>query len=174
MIPGGPDIFIHAGSPVTLECVISHFVIPPMSLNWTHNDKLLDKSRYSGLSHKVDTSIILSSNISMSAILTSFSSSVKIIVGMDKDSGNYTCWPDITAPATITLHVIDNRGEHRLPMLNSNALIVRQDRWIVIFLLMIIITYFTSTAYVEPEKSYPTEDINLLTIIIKQEQMIMC
>ena len=146
MIPGGPDIYIHAGSPVTLECVISHFVIPPMSVNWTYNDKLLDKSQYSGLSHKVDTNITLSSNTSMSSILTSFSSSVKIIDAMDNDSGNYTCWPDITTPATITLHVIGKRGEHRLPMLNSNASMVRQDRWIiVIFLVKIMVRHSHSS-----------------------------
>ena len=111
MIPGGPVIYIHAGSPVHLECVISHFVIPPMSVNWTHNDKILDKSRYSDLSHKVDINISLSSNLSMSAILTSFSSSVKIIVATDNDSGNYTT-------------VLDNKWEYMLPMLNSNSLMI--------------------------------------------------
>ena len=139
MIPGGPDIYIHAGSPVHLECVISHFVIPPMSVNWTHNDKLLDKSHYSGLSHKVDTNTTLSSNLSMTTMLTSFSSSVKILVAMDNDSGNYTCWTDITTPATITLHVIDTTGEHRLPMLNSDGSIVTQDSWIVVILLVMML-----------------------------------
>ena len=140
MIPGGPDIYIHAGSPVHLECIISHFVIPPMSVNWTHNNKLLDDSQYSGLSHKVDTNINLSLNVSMSAILTSFSSSVDILVATDKDGGNYTCRPDVMTQTTITLHVIDNRGEHRLPMLNSDGMMVRQlqDRWMVVIFLMMI------------------------------------
>ena len=138
MIPGGPDIYIHSGSPVLLECVISHFVIPPMSVNWTHNNKLLDKIRYSGLSHKVDANITLSSNVSMSAILTSFSSSVKIIVATDKDAGSYTCRPEMITPTTITLHVIDNKGEHRLPMLNSDSQIVVDAGWTVMTVLVMI------------------------------------
>ena len=144
MIPGGPDIYIHAGSPVHLECVISHFVIPPMSVKWTHNNKLLDKSRYSGLSHKVDTNITLSSNISMSSILTSFSSSVNIVVAMDKDGGNYTCRPETMTPTIITLHVIDNKGEHRLPMLNSDGCIVRGESLTVqTVLVMMMLTDLT-------------------------------
>ena len=109
-----------------------------MSVNWTHNDKMLDKSRYSGLSHKVDINISLSSNLSMSAILTSFSSSVKIIVATDKDAGRYTCRPEMITPTTITLHVIDNKGEHRLPMLNSDSQIVRNEGWTIAISLVII------------------------------------
>ena len=138
VIPGGQNIFIHAGSPVHLECFISHFVIPPMSVNWTLNEKQLDKSRYSGLSYKVDTNITPSSNISMSAILTSFSSSVDILVATVKDAGNYTCRPEMMTPTTITLHVIDNKGEHRLPMLNSDSQIVVDEGWTVMTVLVMI------------------------------------
>ena len=115
-----------------------------MSVKWTHNNKLLDKSRYSGLSHKVDTNITLSSNISMSSILTSFSSSVNIVVAMDKDGGNYTCRPETMTPTIITLHVIDNKGEHRLPMLNSDGCIVRGESLTVqTVLVMMMLTDLT-------------------------------
>ena len=100
-----------------------------MSVTWTHNSKLLDKSRHSGLSHQVDPNLNLSSNLSMSDILTSFSSNVKIAVASEKDAGNYTCQPDLITPANITLHVIDNTGEHRLPMLNSQGLMLQHEGW---------------------------------------------
>ena len=121
VILSGPDIYIHSGSPVHLECVVSQFVIPPMSVTWTHQHRVLDTSRYSGLSHKVDTNINLPSNLSMSDILTSFSSSLKIPLVSHSDAGNYSCRPRNFTPATIRLHVIDNRGEHRLPISNSGS-----------------------------------------------------
>ena len=36
-IRGGPDIFIHDGSPALLECVVTDFILPPQTVAWRHN-----------------------------------------------------------------------------------------------------------------------------------------
>ena len=98
---------------------------------------------------------------------------------MDNDSGNYTCWTDITTPATITLHVIDKTGEHRLPMLNSDGSIVTQDSWIIVILLLMIMLPNYMNSYGEQSKSCPEEVSNKLFSSIslstnKNDNMLMC
>ena len=119
-ILGGPDIYIKAGSPIHLECVVTNFVIPPLSVSWTRNHKLLDKNRYSGLSHKVDRKLNMSSNFTMTDILTSFTSSLKISLADTADAGNYSCHLESIPPATISLHVLRQDGEH-LPVTGGVA-----------------------------------------------------
>ena len=118
-ILGGPDIYTHAGSPVHLECVVTNFVIPPMSVAWTHNGRLLDTTRYSGLAHKVDTKMNLSSTITMTDILTMFSSIVKISMANSEDGGNYSCKPHKLRPGNVRLHIIKYSEEYRLPSINT-------------------------------------------------------
>ena len=44
-IVGGPDIFIHGGSPAQLECRVTDFILPPGDLLWQHNDDTLGSVR---------------------------------------------------------------------------------------------------------------------------------
>ena len=37
-ILGGPDIFIHAGSPASLECLVSRFIVPPGTVVWSRDN----------------------------------------------------------------------------------------------------------------------------------------
>ena len=138
---GGPDLYVHSGSPAHLFCVVSQFVIPPMSVTWTHGDMLLDKSRYSGLSQKVNTNISLPSNQSMSTILTTFSSSLAIPLVSESDRGEYSCRPHSFTPAVISLHVIHTGGEHRLPMLNSEPSVNKLEWWRMRIFLLIFLCF---------------------------------
>ena len=90
-----------------------------MSVSWTHDGTLLDRTRYSGLAHKVDSKINLSSTLSMSDILTMFSSSVNIAVANSEDGGNYSCKPHKLSPARVRLHIIKYSQEYRLPSINT-------------------------------------------------------
>ena len=141
-ILGGPDIYTHAGSPVQLECVVTNFVIPPMSVSWTHDGRLLDRTRYSGLAHKVDTKINMSSTLSMTDILTMFSSSVKIAMANSEDGGNYSCNPHKLEHYTVRLHVIDM---YRLPMINSHqyhgGTLIGLFKYLVMVLILSEITF---------------------------------
>ena len=59
----------------------------------------------------------LSSTITMTDILTMFSSIVKISMANSEDGGNYSCKPHKLEHYTARLHVIDM---YRLPMINSD------------------------------------------------------
>ena len=115
---------------------MSNFVIPPMSLSWSHNEKLLDKSRYSGLSHKVEPKLNLSSKLVMSDILSRFSSSVKIGMASEVDAGNYSCKPGLLSQASITLHV-EQVGP--LPMLNTKDSLGLHSDTVIVFIIGIML-----------------------------------
>ena len=110
-----------------------------MSVSWTHNGRLLDRTRYSGLAHKVDTKINLSSALSMTDILTMFSSSVKIAMANSEDGGNYSCKPHKLEHYTVRLHVIDMHG---LPMINSDDFHGGTRIGLVTYLVMVSIIVF--------------------------------
>ena len=95
-----------------------------MSVAWTHNGRLLDSTRYSGLAQKVDTKMNLSSTTSITDILTMFSSIVKISVANSEDGGNYSCKPHKLSPGNVRLHIIKYSEEYRLPSINTANRIV--------------------------------------------------
>ena len=107
-----------------------------MSVAWTHNGRLLDSTRYSGLAQKVDTKMNLSSTTSITDILTMFSSIVKISMANSEDGGNYSCKPHKLEHYTARLHVIDM---YRLPMINSDHYHEGTRIRLVIYLAMILV-----------------------------------
>jgi len=118
-IRGGPDIFIHDGSPAQLECVVTEFILPPQSVVWHRDGQLLDTTLYTGLAHHVDTSVNRSLVSSVSDLLTSLSSTLKIDPVSRNDAGNYTCKIGELTPVQAVLHVVDKLGEHKLFMVNA-------------------------------------------------------
>ena len=78
----------------------------------------------------------LSSTITMTDILTMFSSIVKISMANSEDGGNYSCKPHKLEHYTARLHVIDM---YRLPMINSDHYHEVTRTHLVTYLAMILV-----------------------------------
>ena len=111
MINGGPVIFLKAGSPGQLDCVVTHFVIPPTEVEWKFNGHQVNRSRYSRLSQQVENNS--SSEEDTRVSLSRLTSRLKV-----EEGGNYSCQVEGVID-NITVEVIRTNQEHQLPITNT-------------------------------------------------------
>ncbi|KZS21309.1 Dpr15-like protein [Daphnia magna] len=123
-IKGAPDMYVKNGSPVTLHCQISSFLISPTHVEWRHNGSLLAQVK----NHQYHPKGNGESNWIVGAITDDEGrTTVLARVGNDslqltlalpsvspEDSGQYLCLPSNMAPVSASLHVVI--GEHPAAM----------------------------------------------------------
>ncbi|XP_064094808.1 zwei Ig domain protein zig-8-like [Macrobrachium nipponense] len=94
-IIGSPDMHVDVGSTINLTCIITHSSDPPTYINWFYNQEPLEyDSPRGGITllterGKTTTGYLLIQNAKPS------------------DTGNYSCSPSNTKPATLRLHVLN-------------------------------------------------------------------
>lgn len=103
-IVGGPHLYVHSGSSLQLECVVSHVVTAPQFVMWQHRERVLPgTTRTYSNQHGLVTKSVLN---------------IDQVRG--ETAGEYSCLPDNISPATITISII--RGEEeQLAVTNTAA-----------------------------------------------------
>lgn len=114
---GGPDIYVREGSSLELECVISQTIVSPKYVVWEYNGELVPGTSFIKVQDLPSTS---SSTLSVGKVTR-------------YQTGNYSCHPDNLHPATVTLHVLSEDGEH-LPI--TGGLARTSDSQILFFILV--------------------------------------
>lgn len=93
-ISGGPDLYVRAGSTVTLRCEVTRALDQPSYILWFHDgERVLDYADMSVERLNADTSV----------------GSLSVRNAHQRSSGNYTCKPSNLQPASIFLHVLEGR-----------------------------------------------------------------
>ena len=109
-IHGEPDIFLRAGSPGRLECIVTEFAIPPTEVEWKFKGHSIDKRKYSRLSQKLNRN---SSHGQRGVHLQRLSSKLRVT-----DEGEYSCH---VGGVKATVRVTRTDGELRLPVKTGKA-----------------------------------------------------
>lgn len=108
---GSPDMFVRAGSPLNLTCIISNSPELPAFVFWYHNDRMINydyESREKGsISMRKDTTAV---DTVISHLLIR---STKL-----NDSGNYSCHfvGSSIEPAHIYVHVLQGQCAYLTPL----------------------------------------------------------
>ncbi|XP_047122050.1 hemicentin-2-like [Schistocerca piceifrons] len=98
-IAGGPDLYVRAGSTVSLRCEVRQAPDAPAYVLWFHDgERVLDYADMRVERAAPDTTV----------------AQLSVRDAAQRHSGNYTCRPSNMQPATVFLHVLD--GEHPAAM----------------------------------------------------------
>lgn len=103
-IVGGPHLYVHTGSSLQLECLISHVVSAPQFVMWQHGDMVTPGNT---VTYKSKLGIVTKSILTINQ------------VGKDT-AGMYSCMPDNISPATINIDIIKNKEEQLAVTNNSD------------------------------------------------------
>ncbi|KAJ2938489.1 hypothetical protein O0L34_g12936 [Tuta absoluta] len=107
-IVGESDLYVKAGSTVSLKCVITQALEEPAYIFWYHNDERV---------LNYDRSLV---EIRMERITPDTTVGNLIIYNPRReDSGNYSCAPSNLDPASVVLHVLS--GEQPAAMQHGNS-----------------------------------------------------
>ncbi|XP_072938214.1 neurotrimin-like [Epargyreus clarus] len=107
-IVGESDLYVKAGSTVSLKCVITQALEEPAYIFWYHNDERV---------LNYDRSLV---EIRMERVAPDTTVGNLIIYSPRReDSGNYSCAPSNLEPASVVLHVLS--GEQPAAMQHGNA-----------------------------------------------------
>ncbi|EFX77203.1 hypothetical protein DAPPUDRAFT_54448, partial [Daphnia pulex] len=135
-IKGAPDMYVKNGSPVTLHCQMSSFLISPTHVEWRLNGSLLAQVKYH---HQYNQKArIGNDSLRLTLALPSVS---------PEDSGQYLCSPSNMAPVSASLHVVI--GEHPAAMQhgdNGRERLSGQP-WFVIWSVIISLLSLASSDY---------------------------
>ncbi|KAG5679869.1 hypothetical protein PVAND_009406 [Polypedilum vanderplanki] len=104
-ILGNSEVFIKSGNDINLTCVAYEAPGPPSFIYWYKGPSVINYSQRGGIS-----------------VLTERQSKTSKLVisrAMASDSGNYTCLPSNSDPASVMVHVIN--GEHPAAMQHGNS-----------------------------------------------------
>ncbi|XP_045107258.1 uncharacterized protein LOC123502111 [Portunus trituberculatus] len=104
-IVGSRELYVKAGTPVTLACKVNHGTLMPGFILWYKGDRLVEYDTSGG-------------RISVSTEPTGVSH-LLLRHARPGDSANYTCSPSAGAPASLTLNVIVD--ERQAAMQQGNA-----------------------------------------------------
>nr|CAH0106206.1 unnamed protein product [Daphnia galeata] len=124
-IKGAPDMYVKNGSPVTLHCQMSSFLISPTHVEWRLNGSLLAQVKYhhqynqkgNGESNWIVGAV--TDDLGRTTILARIGNdSLRLTLALPSvspdDSGQYLCSPSNMAPVSASLHVVI--GEHPAAM----------------------------------------------------------
>ncbi|XP_012278409.1 junctional adhesion molecule A [Orussus abietinus] len=110
-ILNGPDLYVDAGSPVNLTCVIGFISEPPVRISWYYNGQEL-KLKYNGHSGKsIEAQITNDTTISILVIRPA----------RRQDSGEFTCKPSDAEGATVRVHVLNGEQPEAMQTGDANA-----------------------------------------------------
>lgn len=104
-ILGNSELFIKSGSDLNLTCLALQSPTPPSFIYWYKDKRVMNYTKHGGINviteRKTRTSMLL------------------IARATPADSGNYTCLPSSSYPASVVVHVIN--GEHPAAMQHGNS-----------------------------------------------------
>lgn len=92
-ILGGPDKHVKSGSTLELTCVLRRSTEAPSYVFWYHNDRMINYDSSRGVLVEY----------------ARYSSVLQIKNAQKSDSGNYTCVPSNTHPASIHVHILNGK-----------------------------------------------------------------
>ncbi|CRK99609.1 CLUMA_CG012921, isoform A [Clunio marinus] len=104
-ILGNSEVFIKSGNDINLTCVAYEAPSPPLYIYWYKSGSVINYSQRGGIS-------VLTERQTKTSKLV-------IARAMSSDSGNYTCTPSNSDPASVMVHVIN--GEHPAAMQHGNS-----------------------------------------------------
>ncbi|CAB3381926.1 Hypothetical predicted protein [Cloeon dipterum] len=90
-ILGAPDKFVKSGSALRLTCVLRKSTEPPVYVFWYHNDRMVNYDAALGVVVRHGR----------------YSSELEITTAKAEHSGNYSCVPSNTRPASIHVHILN-------------------------------------------------------------------
>lgn len=125
-IPGGPDLYIDAGSTVNLTCIVKHLPEPPPAVRWTHNKKEINYDSPRG-----GVSVITEKG----DITTSY---LLVQKAQISDSGIYTCSPSSANPKSVNVHVL--YGEYPAAI-QSGTRIILEIKILIFINILLFKTY---------------------------------
>ncbi|XP_063600340.1 uncharacterized protein LOC134776520 [Penaeus indicus] len=91
VIQGGPEIHVHTGVTLRLDCSVEYATEPPTYIFWFHNGSMVN------FDHRRSTLTVRKHKYGSSLAVTN--------VTWD-DAGFYSCEPYLAIPANLTLHVV--------------------------------------------------------------------
>ncbi|XP_023341264.1 lachesin [Eurytemora carolleeae] len=99
VIQGEQAVYVKPGSSISLSCTISLYSVPPASIHWFRDGRLLNLGSPRG-------------GVSLENEKTpQYTRSTLLVTrAVPDDSGNYTCTPTSGHPASVTVHVLDGEN----------------------------------------------------------------
>ncbi|KAJ1522293.1 hypothetical protein ONE63_002592 [Megalurothrips usitatus] len=104
-ILGNPELFLKSGSDINLTCQVVATPDPPSFIYWYRGPNVVNYSQRGGISVVTDKQ--------------TRTSTLLIARAQPEDSGNYTCSPSSSDPASVLVHVLN--GEHPAAMQHGNS-----------------------------------------------------
>ncbi|KAK2588738.1 hypothetical protein KPH14_001625 [Odynerus spinipes] len=122
-ILGSEEVYVKKGSKISLTCTVDMQDVPPSNVTWYHAGSIIDfDSPRGGVSLETEKG-------------KSFTKSMLVITrALINDSGNYTCFSNKAAPASVVVHVLN--GEHPAAMQHGGTGNV--NRRILLFLAIVL------------------------------------
>ncbi|XP_066940235.1 limbic system-associated membrane protein-like [Macrobrachium rosenbergii] len=108
-IPGGTELHVRSGSPVTIKCVVSHALQPPSYVFWYHEDARVPEISFTGVEQ------VPLKRVSAEASVAS----LNIDSVTQSHAGNYTCAPAALTSVSVILHVLN--GERPAAMQHGTS-----------------------------------------------------
>ncbi|KAJ4434705.1 hypothetical protein ANN_23273 [Periplaneta americana] len=109
-ILGGPDKFVKSGSSLRLTCVLKKSTEPPVYVFWYHESRMINYDMGRGVRVRHGR----------------YTSELVVTEAHKHDSGNYSCVPSNAHPASISVHILNDRPMFgdvwRKPCLLSNPI----------------------------------------------------
>ena len=90
-ILGGPDKFVKSGSSLRLTCLLKKSTEPPAYVFWYHENRMINYDVGRGVRVRHGR----------------YSSELVVAEAHKNDSGNYSCVPSYTHPASISVHILN-------------------------------------------------------------------
>lgn len=97
-ILGNSEIFVKSGSDINLTCLVVQSPEPPSFIYWYRNDNVINYSSRGGIN------VLTEKQTKTSRLLISRA--------QPPDSGNYTCSPSSSEPASVIVHVLNGNLSH--------------------------------------------------------------
>lgn len=94
-ILGNPELFLKSGSDINLTCQVVATPDPPSFIYWYRGPNVVNYSQRGGISVVTDKQ--------------TRTSTLLISRAQPEDSGNYTCSPSSSDPASVLVHVLNGK-----------------------------------------------------------------
>lgn len=102
-IQGEPDIYVKAGSTVSLRCVITQSLEEPAYIFWYHDGERVMNYDKNALDIRMER---IGSDTTVGTLI--------IYHSLPQHSGNFTCSPSNLNSASVMLHVLNGKQNHNL------------------------------------------------------------